>query len=176
MQFMADLSLPCSACLGRQFLPEVLEVTYRDRNIWEVMQMSIEEAVEFFRGETTVIERLKVLREIGLGYLPLGQSLSTLSSGESMRLKLASILGGTGSKEQREIVFLDEPTTGLHVADIERLILCFEAMLEKGHTIVVMEHNEQLISAADYRIELGPGAGPSGGEIVWQGWQCSVSS
>jgi excinuclease ABC subunit A len=170
MQFVADISLPCVDCRGTRYKTEVLEVTYRDRNIHEVLQLSIDEAFEFFRGEETIRDRLKLLREIGLGYLPLGQGLETLSAGESMRLKLASILGKSNGGSKRELIVMDEPTTGLHFADIEKLIQCLESLLERGQTIVVIEHNQQLIEAADYEISLGPGAGPLGGTIMRSGW------
>jgi excinuclease ABC subunit A len=175
MQFVADISLPCVDCRGMRFKPEVLEITYRDRNIHDVLQMSIDEAFEFFRGEDLIRERLALLREIGLGYLPLGQSLGSLSAGESMRLKLASLLGKSSGDRKRELIVMDEPTTGLHFADIEKLIQCLESLLERGQTIVVIEHNQQLIEAADYRVSLGPGAGPNGGEIVYSGWASGMS-
>jgi excinuclease ABC subunit A len=175
MQFVADISLPCVDCRGMRFKPEVLEITYRDRNIHDVLQLSIDEAFEFFRGEELIRERLTLLREIGLGYLPLGQSLGSLSAGESMRLKLASLLGKSSGDRKRELIVMDEPTTGLHFADIEKLIQCLESLLERGQTIVVIEHNQQLIEAADYRVSLGPGAGPNGGEIVYSGWASGMS-
>ncbi|MCU0711734.1 MAG: excinuclease ABC subunit UvrA [Pirellula sp.] len=170
MQFVADISLPCPDCRGTRFKPEVLEITYRDRNIHDVLQLSIDEAFEFFRGEDLIRDRLTLLREIGLGYLPLGQSLGSLSAGESMRLKLASLLGKSSGDQKRELIVMDEPTTGLHFADIEKLIQCMESLMERGQTIVVIEHNQQLIEAADYEVALGPGAGPHGGEIVSSGW------
>lgn len=170
MQFVADISLPCPDCRGTRFKPEVLDIKYRDRNIHEVLQLSIDEAYGFFRGEETIRERLTLLREIGLGYLPLGQSLSSLSAGESMRLKLASLLGKSSGDQKRELIVMDEPTTGLHFSDIEKLIQCMESLLERGQTIVVIEHNQQLIEAADYEVCLGPGAGPQGGEVVRSGW------
>lgn len=168
MQFMADVSLPCPDCLGKRFKPEVLDVTYRDRNIHDVLQMSVSGASEFFRGESDIQNRLQLLIDIGLGYLPLGQNLATLSAGESMRLKLATILSESSRSKRGELIAMDEPTTGLHFVDIDRLLDCFEILLEKGHTLVVIEHNQQLIDAADTILELGPGAGPHGGQIVRQ--------
>lgn len=170
MQFVADISLPCVDCRGTRYTPDVLKITYRDRNIHDILQMSVDDAFEFFRGEDSIRDRLTLLREIGLGYLPLGQSLGSLSAGESMRLKLASLLGKSSGDRNRELIVMDEPTTGLHFADIEKLIHCMESLMERGQTIVVIEHNQQLIEAADYRIALGPGAGPNGGEIVNSGW------
>jgi excinuclease ABC subunit A len=170
MQFMADIQLPCSDCDGKRFRSEVLEVRYRDRTIHEVLQMSVEESFEFFRGDKDVQERLRLLIEIGLGYLPLGQSLSTLSAGESTRLKLASLLAGTSSVRSGELIVLDEPTTGLHFIDVDRLLDCLDLLLARGNTVVVIEHNEQLIEAADYVVEMGPMAGPYGGKVVRQDW------
>jgi excinuclease ABC subunit A len=167
---MADIQLPCSDCDGKRFRSEVLEVRYRDRTIHEVLQMSVEESFEFFRGDKDVQERLRLLIEIGLGYLPLGQSLSTLSAGESTRLKLASLLAGTSSVRSGELIVLDEPTTGLHFIDVDRLLDCLDLLLARGNTVVVIEHNEQLIEAADYVVEMGPMAGPYGGKVVRQDW------
>jgi excinuclease ABC subunit A len=170
MQFMADIQLPCSDCDGKRFRSEVLEVRYRDRTIHEVLQMSVEESFDFFRGDKGVQERLRLLIEIGLGYLPLGQSLSTLSAGESTRLKLASLLAGTSSVRSGELIVLDEPTTGLHFIDVDRLLDCLDLLLARGNTVVVIEHNEQLIEAADYVVQMGPMAGPYGGKVVRQDW------
>jgi excinuclease ABC subunit A len=166
MQFMADVSLPCPDCFGKRYKPEVLDVMVRDRNIHEVLQMSVAGASEFFRSENEIRSRLQLLIDIGLGYLPLGQNLSTLSAGESMRLKLATILSETGRSKRGELIAMDEPTTGLHFVDIDRLLDCFDILLDQGHTLVVIEHNQQLIDAADVVIELGPGAGPNGGTLT----------
>ncbi|MFM8214981.1 MAG: excinuclease ABC subunit A, partial [Pirellula sp.] len=165
MQFMADVQLECTECRGQRFRPEVLEVTYRDRNISQVLGMSADQAAEFFRGEKRLNQRLKPMRDIGLGYLPLGQSLSTLSAGESMRLKLASYL----EDKSGSLIVMDEPTTGLHFQDIERLVECIGLLIDKGSSVIAIEHNEMFNAAADYRIELGPGAGPMGGQIIDQG-------
>lgn len=170
MQFMADVALPCGDCNGKRYRPEVLDVTYRDRNIDDVLQMSVAAASDFFRGERDIQDRLKLLLDIGLGYLPLGQKLSTLSAGESMRLKLASVLGEASRKGSGELIVMDEPTTGLHFVDIDRLLDCMDVLRDRGHTIIVIEHNQQFIDAADYRIQLGPGAGPFGGQIISQGF------
>ncbi|MFM8573666.1 MAG: excinuclease ABC subunit UvrA [Pirellula sp.] len=162
MQFMADVQLQCTECRGQRFRPEVLEVTYRDRNIAQVLEMSGDQAADFFRGENKLNRKLKPLREIGLGYLPLGQSLSTLSAGEAMRLKLASYL----DDQSDALIVMDEPTTGLHFQDVERLIQCIGLLIDKGNSVLAIEHNEMFNSAADYTVELGPGAGPDGGQIV----------
>jgi len=174
MQFMADVHLPCQDCDGKRFQAEVLEVRFRDLNISEVLGMSVERAHAFFRGNSKVQKRMAPLLEIGLGYLPLGQSLSTLSAGESMRLKLASHLefnpsraSSTGSKGK--LIILDEPTTGLHFYDIEKLLRCIDVLIDCGNSVLVIEHNQQMICAADHLIELGPGAGPMGGRIIATG-------
>jgi len=165
MQFMADVQLLCSDCNGKRFKPEVLAIRYRDRNIADILDMSVEEAKGFFRGQNRLQSRLSPLIDIGLGYLPLGQSVSSLSAGESMRLKLASHL----VRNLSQLIVMDEPSTGLHFADVDRLLECIDVLIANGNSVVVIEHNEQFIRHADYVIELGPGAGPSGGEIIFQG-------
>lgn len=175
MQFMADISLTCPDCQGQRYRPEVLAIRVRNLSIYEILQLSIDEAIDFFRGESDVQIRLGLLREIGLGYLPLGQSLATLSAGESTRLKLASVLAESKTNKRGELIVLDEPTTGLHFLDVDRLIDCLGVLLDRGNTIVVIEHNEQLLEAADYLVELGPGAGPYGGSLVSQCWSVSES-
>jgi excinuclease ABC subunit A len=173
MQFMADLHLPCTDCDGKRFRPEVLEVRYRDQNIADVLSMSLSDAHAFFRGCHSLQQRLKPMLELGLGYLPLGQSLSDLSAGESMRLKLASHLegrsSGTSRTEHGKLIVMDEPTTGLHFQDIDRLIRCVDVLIDQGNTVVVIEHNQQIISNADHIIELGPGAGDQGGTVIATG-------
>ncbi len=174
MQFMADVQLPCQDCDGKRFRPEVLEVRFRDLSISEVLEMSVERAHSFFRGNAKVQERLKPLIEIGLGYLPLGRSLTTLSSGESMRLKLASQLDlrhrRAGADVARgKLIVLDEPTTGLHFSDVEKLLQCIDALIDFGNSVLVIEHNQQIICSADHVIELGPGAGQTGGKIIATG-------
>jgi excinuclease ABC subunit A len=171
MQFMADVHLPCQDCDGKRYLPDVLEVRFRDLSISEVLEMCVDRAFSFFRGSPNVQERLRPLIEIGLGYLPLGQSLSTLSAGESMRLKLASHLdfrigGHSRVAVHGKLVVMDEPTTGLHFQDVDRLLQCIDALLDQGHTVLVIEHNQQMIRAADHLIEMGPGAGQHGGKII----------
>jgi len=171
MQFMADVQLPCTDCEGKRFRPEVLEIRFRDLSISEVLAMSVDRAHTFFRGQGKVQERLKPLIDIGLGYLPLGQSLSTLSAGESMRLKLASQLDHGGGRTtvnhaKGKLIVLDEPTTGLHFSDVERLLRCLDALIDEGNSVLVIEHNQQMIESADHVIELGPGAGPLGGRIL----------
>ena len=165
MQFMADVQLQCTECRGQRFCPEVLTVTYRDRNIAQVLEMSGDQASEFFRGEKKLNQKLSPLRQIGLGYLPLGQSLSSLSAGESMRLKLASYL----DNPSESLIVMDEPTTGLHFQDVERLIQCIGLLIDRGNSVLAIEHNEMFNAASDYTIELGPGAGPLGGQVMFEG-------
>lgn len=165
MQFMADIRVECTHCRGTRYRPEVLQVRYRELSIAQVLQLSVSAAQAFFRGEPKVQRRLQSLIDIGLGYLPLGQSLSALSAGESMRLKLASHL----QEKRNQLIVMDEPTTGLHFADVERLLGCISLLIDRGNTVLVVEHNEQVIRAADSIVELGPGPGPAGGRLVYSG-------
>lgn len=167
MQFLGDVYMKCEACHGRRFRPEILDVKYRERNIAEVLEMTVRSAFSFFRGYTKLQARLKKLMDVGLGYVPLGQPANTLSGGEAGRLKLASFLAGAA--KNRTLFLLDEPTTGLHFADIVRLVDCLEALLAEGHSLIVIEHNMQLMQFADYIIDLGPGAADEGGEVVATG-------
>jgi excinuclease ABC subunit A len=169
MQFLADVHLTCESCKGKKFKDEVLEVTYKGKNIYDVLEMSVDEAIEFFEGEKDISTRLKPLSDVGLGYIKLGQSSGTLSGGEAQRVKLASFLG-RGKGHQDKIMFIfDEPTTGLHFHDIRKLLDSFNALIDQGHTIIVIEHNTDVIKAADWVIELGPEAGDGGGSLVYQG-------
>jgi excinuclease ABC subunit A len=167
MQFLADVSLPCDDCQSKRFKKEILEVEFQGKNIFEVLDMPIEEALPFFQRHADIIEKIKPLYEVGLGYLKLGQSSSTLSGGEAQRVKLASYLG----KNQSDKIFFifDEPTTGLHLHDIRRLLNAFEALIERGHTVLVVEHHLDIIKNADYIIDLGPEAGEDGGQLLYQG-------
>ena len=168
MQFLADVHLTCEVCHGRRFKDEVLEVTYRDKNIYDVLEMSVDEALQFFREEKDIIARLRPLADVGLGYIKLGQSSDTLSEGEAQRVKLASFLGK--GKAQGHILFIfDEPTTGLHFYDINKLLASFNALIDQGHSIWVIEHNTDVIKSADWVIDLGPEAGDEGGNLVFAG-------
>ena len=167
MQFLADVTMTCSSCNGNRYRPEILAVRYRDRSIADVLRMTISEASAFFRGSPKVQQKLKVLTAVGLDYVQLGQSAMTLSSGEAQRLKLAAHL--SAASKRRTLFLLDEPTTGLHTHDIATLLRCFNALLEAGHSLIVVEHNLSLIAAADYIIDLGPGPAAQGGRIVAQG-------
>jgi excinuclease ABC subunit A len=171
MQFMADVHLECEHCKGKRFKDEVLEVQYKGKSIFDILEMTVEEAIEFFDTEKEtkkISEKIKTLQDVGLGYVKLGQSSNTLSGGESQRIKLAYFL----SKENRAkntLFIFDEPTTGLHFHDINRLLGAFNALLDRGHSIVVIEHNREVIKCADYIIDLGPEGGDEGGNIVFAG-------
>jgi excinuclease ABC subunit A len=167
MQFMADIYVRCPECGGRRYRREVLEVKYRGRDIAEVLDLSAREAFTWFRGEREVQARLKPLLDVGLDYLRLGQPGTTLSGGESQRLKLAAHL--SAKRRGRTLFLLDEPTTGLHYSDVVQLVDCFDSLLEVGHSLVIVEHNLQLMKAADYLIDLGPGAADEGGRVVAAG-------
>ncbi|MFS4415656.1 excinuclease ABC subunit UvrA [Maribacter sp. 2307ULW6-5] len=170
MQFMADVHLECDACKGKRFKKEVLEVLFKGRNIDDVLNMTIDNAIAFFeKGEQPrIVSKLKPLQDVGLGYVTLGQSSSTLSGGEAQRIKLASFLV-KGSTQDKALFIFDEPTTGLHFHDIKKLLKSFNALIAKGHSIVVIEHNVELIKCADHIIDLGPGGGENGGQLLAQG-------
>ena len=173
MQFMADVKLTCENCEGKRFKDEILEVQYNGKNIYDVLSMTVEEAVAFFSvgtraAERKIVEKLTPLNEIGLGYVQLGQSSSTLSGGEAQRIKLASFLGKEGTQEKTLFIF-DEPTTGLHFHDIEKLIRAFGALIANGHSILIVEHNVEVIKCADWVIDLGPDGGIEGGHLLFSG-------
>lgn len=167
MQFLPDVLVKCKVCGGTRYRREILAVTYRGKSIAEVLEMTAREAFSFFRGQPKVQGRLKQLMDVGLDYLRLGQPAPTLSTGEAQRLKLAAYL--SEASRSRTLFLLDEPTTGLHFADIVKLLDCFDALLSVGHSLIIVEHNLQLMRSADYLIDLGPGAGDDGGQIVVQG-------
>jgi excinuclease ABC subunit A len=175
MQFMADLHLPCEACGGRRFKSETLEVLYRDKSAADVLDMTVDDAIAFFDSnpkpgtfERKIVQRLKPLQDVGLGYVQLGQSSSTLSGGEAQRIKLASFLV-KGNTEGSTLFLFDEPTTGLHFHDIRKLLQSFNALIELGHSILVIEHHPDVIKSADWVIDLGPEGGKNGGNVVYQG-------
>jgi len=167
MQFLADLYLECEACKGRRYKQDVLEIRYRGKSIDDVLRMTIDEAVEFFADEEVIVRKLEVLRGIGLGYLTLGQPSNTLSGGESQRLKLASFLGK--NTRDRVLYVLDEPTTGLHFEDIKKLMAALNALVEEGHSVILVEHNLDVIKCSDWVIDLGPEGGVRGGFVVAEG-------
>ena len=169
MQFMADLVLECESCHGQRFKRDILEVKFHDKNINDVLNMTVSEAISFFDAhkQKTIVNRLRPLEDVGLGYIKLGQNSSTLSGGENQRVKLAFFIGQ--EKQDPTLFIFDEPTTGLHFHDIQRLLTAFNALIERGHTILVIEHNLDVIKCADYVIDLGPDGGDKGGELVFQG-------
>ena len=183
MQFMADITLTCEACHGTRYGQNALEVTFRGKNIADVLDMTVNQAIDFFSetsdfNEQKIVARLKPLQDVGLGYIKLGQSSSTLSGGENQRVKLAYYM--SGDKKEHSLFIFDEPSTGLHFHDINTLIKCFNRLIEKGHTIVVIEHNMDIIKCADHVIDLGPEGGMDGGNIVATGTpeeiaQCEAS-
>jgi excinuclease ABC subunit A len=175
MQFLADVHLTCESCGGKRFKEEVLEVKYQDKNIHDVLDLSVDEAIDFFsspfgggREGANISNAIQPLSDVGLGYIKLGQSSGTLSGGEAQRVKLASFLG-KGKANNKVLFIFDEPTTGLHFHDIKKLLASFNALIEQGHSIIVIEHNMEIIRSADWIIDLGPEAGDSGGEITYTG-------
>ena len=174
MQFMADIWVTCDQCNGSRFREDVLEVRYRDQNIADVLAMTVREAFPFFRGHPAVQKKLKALIDVGLQYVPLGQPVNTLSSGESQRLKLAHYLNT--AKNRRVLFLMDQPTTGLHPHDIIRLLDCFSSLISVGHSMIVVEHNLDFIKHADWIIDLGPGAADEGGKVVTSGTPETVAA
>ncbi|MEY4282099.1 MAG: excinuclease subunit, partial [Bacteroidota bacterium] len=168
MQFLADVHLPCDSCKGKRFKDEVLEVRYNEKNIYDVLCMSVDEAIDFFKEEKKLVKNLQPLADVGLGYVSLGQSSNTLSGGEAQRIKLASFLG-KGAHKEKVLFLFDEPTTGLHFHDIEKLLKSFDALIQQGHSIVVIEHNTDVMKYADWLIEIGPEGGEEGGYLIYEG-------
>jgi excinuclease ABC subunit A len=177
MQFLADVHLTCEVCNGKRFKEEVLDVQYKGKNVFEVLEMSVDESVDFFatppggggaREGVAIVNTIKPLSDVGLGYVKLGQSSDTLSGGEAQRVKLASFLG-KGKSAGKILFVFDEPTTGLHFHDIKKLLASFNALIEQGHSIIVIEHNTDVIKSADWVIDLGPEAGADGGFLIYAG-------
>ena len=170
MQFMADIELECETCKGTRFKNEILEVKFDDKNISDILHMTVDEAIDFFKDnhEDKIVTKLKPLQDVGLGYLQLGQSSSTLSGGEAQRIKLASFLV-KGFTTDKSLFIFDEPSTGLHFHDINKLLKSFQALIELGHSVMVIEHQPDIIKSADYIIDIGPEAGKYGGEVVFAG-------
>lgn len=180
MQFLADIDTPCSTCGGHRFLPEILEIRYRDRGVHEILQMTCDDAFRFFHGQYRIQHRLNAMKQAGLAYLPLGQPLSTVSGGEAQRLRIAAILAGVPcdldpvtsssaprlTRSGRTLFVLDEPSCGLHPADVDRLVECLQFLLQTGHSIVVIDHDPRLLQHAQWQIHLGPGPGRHGGKII----------
>jgi excinuclease ABC subunit A len=168
MQFMADLHLQCESCKGKRFKEETLEILYNEKNISEILDMTVDEAIVFFASDARIIEKLLPLQKVGLGYIGLGQSSNSLSGGEAQRIKLAFFLS-KGVKTEPTLFLFDEPTTGLHFHDINKLLIAMNALVDRGHTVIVIEHNLEIIKCADYIIDLGPDGGKGGGYIVAKG-------
>ena len=179
MQFMADVEMICDSCKGQRFKKEILEVRYNGKNIFEVLEMTIDEAIVFFgsidgKTEKKIIEKLKPLVDVGLGYVKMGQSSSTLSGGESQRVKLAYYL--SREKNSGHILFIfDEPTTGLHFHDINKLLKSINALVDHGHSVIIIEHNPEVIKSCDWVIDLGPEGGNKGGNVIFEGTPESLS-
>ncbi|WNB18212.1 excinuclease ABC subunit UvrA [Marivirga arenosa] len=170
MQFMADIELTCESCKGQRFKNEILEITYKGKNIAEVLDLTVEESLEFFEGNNPIINKLQPLYDVGLGYIRLGQSSNSLSGGEAQRVKLASYLGKGGSiKNDHNLFIFDEPTTGLHFHDIKKLLESINALIEQGNSVIIIEHNMEVIKTADWIIDLGPEGGEKGGNVVFEG-------
>ena len=179
MQFMADIELECESCHGKRFKSDILEVEYKGKNIHDVLEMTIDEAIDFFgaqKGNTEkkIVKRMQPLQDVGLGYIKLGQSSSTLSGGENQRVKLAFYLGE--EKSEPTMFIFDEPTTGLHFHDIKTLLKAINALIERGHSVIIIEHNIDVIKCGDYIIDLGPNGGNEGGNIVATGTPEEVAS
>ena len=170
MQFMADIYLTCESCHGKRFKSEILEVKYNHKDISDVLELSVDDAILFFHDKKGVISKLKPLQDVGLGYVGLGQSSNTLSGGEAQRVKLASFLGkGSNNLNDKVLFIFDEPTTGLHYHDIEKLLIAVNALINKGHSVIIIEHNVEVIKSADWIIDLGPEGGDGGGQVVFEG-------
>ena len=165
MHFLPDVYVPCEVCKGARYNRDTLDVTFKNKNIADVLNMPIAEAVDFFSNQPRISRHMQTLVDVGLGYVQLGQSSSTLSGGEAQRIKLASFLVKGTIKDKALFVF-DEPTTGLHFHDIKKLLASFDALIEKGHSIIVIEHNLDLIKCADYILDIGPEGGENGGKLV----------
>jgi excinuclease ABC subunit A len=170
MQFMADIFLTCEACNGRKFKQDILEVKYQDKSIDEVLELTVEDSLDFFASQPKVAERLKPLNDVGLGYIRLGQSANTLSGGEAQRVKLASFLTKGATLQSDKILFIfDEPSTGLHFHDINKLLTALNALVEQGNSVLIIEHNMDIVKAADWVIDLGPEGGTGGGHLLFEG-------
>ena len=167
MYFFEDVYVSCQECEGRRYRPEVLGVKYRGRSIGDVLRMTVDEAVDFFAGQQTLARRLRVMQDVGLGYLRLGQPATTLSGGEAQRLKIAAELGGRATGDV--LYVLDEPTTGLHLDDVKKLLGVLNRLVDAGNTVLVVEHHLDVVKSADHVVDLGPEGGDAGGEIVAEG-------
>ncbi len=167
---MADIYLTCEACEGRKFKQDILDVKFQDKSINEVLEMTIEDSIQFFKDQPKIVERLRPLDDVGLGYIRLGQSANTLSGGEAQRVKLASFLTKGNTLQNDKILFIfDEPSTGLHFHDINKLMTALNALVEQGNSVLIIEHNMDIIKCADWVIDLGPEGGINGGHLLFEG-------
>jgi excinuclease ABC subunit A len=169
MQFMADIYLKCEGCGGKRFKQEVLDVQYNGKNVQEILEMTVEESLEFFSKNKAIAEKMKPLADVGLGYIRLGQSSNTLSGGEAQRVKLASYLNKGNERHENILFIFDEPTTGLHFHDIKKLLTAINALIEQGNSVIIIEHNMEVIKCADWIIDMGPEGGDKGGEVCFAG-------
>ena len=170
MQFMADIYLTCESCKGRRFKQEILDILYNDKNIAEVLDMTVEEIMKFFEGKSPIIKKIRPLFDVGLGYIGLGQSSNSLSGGEAQRVKLAFYLGKNTNAGKDHILFVfDEPTTGLHFHDINKLLTSVNALIDQGNSVIIIEHNMDVVKCADWVIDLGPEGGEEGGSVTFAG-------
>jgi excinuclease ABC subunit A len=170
MQFMADVKLTCESCHGKRFKQEILEVTFHEKNIADILAMTVDEAMDFFRQhQPKLADKILPLQEVGLGYIGLGQASNTLSGGEAQRVKLAYFLGKGNSEKGKTVFIFDEPTTGLHFNDIRKLLKAMNALVDQGDTVIVIEHNMEIIKSADWIIDLGPEGGDKGGYLCFEG-------
>ena len=174
MHFLPDIYVPCEVCKGKRYNRETLEVTYKGKNIYDVLDMNIEEAMGFFENHQSILRKLETLYDVGLGYMKLGQASTTLSGGEAQRVKLATELSRRATG--KTVYVLDEPTTGLHMADVEKLISVLQQLTDAGNTVIVIEHNLDVIKVADWLIDLGPEGGDGGGTIVCAGTPETVAA
>jgi excinuclease ABC subunit A len=170
MQFMADVKLTCESCQGRRFKKEVLEVKYHEKDIAEILDMTVDEAVEFFRNsQAKIADKIQPLQDVGLGYIKLGQASNTLSGGEAQRVKLAFFLGKGNADKGKTLFIFDEPTTGLHFHDIKKLLKAMNALVDQGDSVIIIEHNMEVIKSSDWIIDLGPEGGEEGGYVCFEG-------
>ncbi|HAR19158.1 MAG TPA: excinuclease ABC subunit A, partial [Cytophagales bacterium] len=169
MQFMADIYLKCEGCDGKRFKQEILDVQFNGKNVHEILEMTVEESLDFFNKNKAIAEKMKPLSDVGLGYIRLGQSSNTLSGGEAQRVKLASYLNKGNERHENIMFVFDEPTTGLHFHDIKKLLVAINALIEQGNSVIVIEHNMEIIKCADWIIDMGLEGGEKGGEICFAG-------
>ena len=175
MQFLSDLQIPCSYCSGMRFKDDILKVKYKDLSVYELLNLGVTEALDYFSNLPKTHRKLKLLQDVGLGYLTLGQPLNTISGGESQRLKLVKYMGSLSKNKLPSILLIDEPTTGLHMKDVSLLVKTLREIVSSGHSVIVVEHNMQILRNSDWILEMGPGAGVEGGKITASGHPSSFA-